>query len=401
MRSSWALFAGIVLMMLGNGLQTSLLGLRAAHEGFSTTATGAIMSAFYIGFLAGSALTPKIVRDVGHIRVFAAWSSMASVSILLHGLFVEPVFWGAMRFITGFCYAGIYVVAESWINDRADNKTRGALLSMYMVSQYVGLSGGQLLLNLSAPAELTLFVLTSILISVSLIPIALTTTAPQPTEDQEALPLLELYRLSPLGVVSCAGAGLSTGALLGMGAVFAEKIDLSLSQISVFMAMLIVGAVCMQFPIGRISDFFDRRKVIIVLSLIAVGIVAVAWSTMSLGSGALYAMIFLVGGSCLPLYALGVAYTNDDLRPGQMVAASSSLVLVFGLAASLGPIGIAASMNLLGPAGFYVGIAIIHGLIALFAIYRSTQKPPRDPKDQDEYLPLYGGRTGTGMPPSR
>ncbi|MFU8804682.1 MAG: MFS transporter [Bradymonadaceae bacterium] len=394
-RSSWALFVGIALIMLGNGLQTSLLGLRATMEGFPTGATGAIMSAFYVGFLAGSRLTPRIVGNVGHIRVFAAWSSMASAAILLHGLLIDPFFWGAMRFVTGFCYAGLYVVAESWLNDRADNRSRGRLLSVYMVVQYAGLAGGQLLLNLGSPAELILFVLTSVLISLALVPIALTTTAPQPTEEQESLGLRALYRLSPLGVMACAGAGLSTGALLGMGAVFAETIGLSVAHVSIFMAMLILGAVCLQFPIGRLSDRFDRRRVIITTNIVAVTVAVGAWAAMDLGPAAVLGLIFLVGGICLPLYALGMAHTNDDLRPGQMVAASSSLVLVFGLGATLGPVLVAAFMSILGPGGFYLSIAGIHGLIAIFAIYRTTRRSPRDSDEQGEYQATVGGRLMT------
>ena len=371
--------------MLGNGLQTSLLGLRASLEGFPTAATGVIMSAFYVGFLAGSRLTPKVVANVGHIRVFAAWSSMASVSILLHGLFVDPIFWTAMRFLTGFCYAGLYVVAESWLNDRADNRTRGQLLSLYMITQYLGLSGGQLLLNLAMPSELYLFVLTSVLISLALVPISLTATATQPVQQQESLRLRELLRLSPLGVVTCFGAGLSTGALLGMGVVFAEKVGLSVGETSIFMAILILGAVTFQFPLGRISDFFERRKIIILANLMAVAVMVAAWFSLGVAPGWLLAVIFVVGGVTMPLYALGVAYTNDDLRPAQMVAASSSLVLVFGLGASLGPVGVAAAMSRLGAEGFFVTLGVIHLMVAIFAVYRRATQEPREVENQAKY----------------
>jgi MFS family permease len=390
---SWALLLGVALIMLGNGLQTSLLGLRATDEGFATGATGLVMSAFYVGFLAGSRLTPRIVRDVGHIRVFAAWASMASVAILLHGLWVHPVPWTLFRFLTGFCYAGLYVVAESWLNDRADNDSRGQLLSTYMVVQYLGLAGGQLLLNLAAPAELVLFVLTSALISLSLVPISLTTSAIQPANDHESLPLRRLFRLSPLGVITCAGAGLSTGALLGMGAVYAESIDLSVGQISLFMAALILGAASFQFPLGRLSDRIDRRRVILALNLVAVCRVCLAFFGMGRGMGTTMALIYCVGGVTMPVYALGVAFTNDDLRPSQMVAASSSLVLVFGLGASLGPLTVATTMSLFGPGGFFLAIASMHGAIALFALLQIARRTPRIPEDQDDYLPVPASST--------
>ncbi|RDV36476.1 MFS transporter [Bradymonadaceae bacterium TMQ3] len=392
LRHSWALLVGIALIMLGNGLQTSLLGLRASIEGFSTGATGAIMSAFYVGFLAGSTLTPKIVKDVGHIRVFAAWSSMASAAILLHGLILEPWFWGLMRLVTGFCYAGVYVVAESWLNDRADNRTRGQLLSLYMVVQYVGLSGGQLLLNVGSPAELVLFVLTSVLISLALVPISLTTSAPQPSEEQERLSPRALWKLSPLGVMACAGAGLSTGALLGMGAVFGEEVGLSVAEISIFMAMLIAGAAILQFPIGRLSDRFARRAVIVLTSALSVALALVAWVMMGQSAALTLGLIFLVGGFSMPVYALGMAHANDHLRPGQRVAASSTLVLVFGLGATAGPVGVAALMDAMGPGGFYVGVAVIQAAIGLFALYRTTQREGVGAELQKPYRPVVGGR---------
>ncbi len=387
---SWALLLGVALIMLGNGLQTSLLGLRAADEGFATAATGLIMSAFYVGFLAGSRYTPRIVASVGHIRVFAAWASMASVAILLHGLWVHPVPWTLFRLLTGFCYAGLYVVAESWLNDRADNQTRGQILSAYMVVQYLGLAGGHLLLNLSAPSELVLFVLTSALISLSLVPISLTTSATPPTERQESLRLRQLFTLSPLGVVASVGAGLSTGALLGMGAVYAEGVDLTVTEVSFFMAALILGAALFQFPLGRLSDRLDRRRVILGLNLVACAALLAALAAVGHSTALTLALIFCVGGVTLPVYALGVAFTNDDLRPSQMVAASSSLVLLFGLGASLGPLAVAAAMALVGPGGFFCAIAAMHAIIAVFALIQTLRRSPRDADAQEDYLPVAG-----------
>ena len=391
---SWALLVGIALIMVGNGLQTSLLGLRATLEGFPTAATGLVMSAFYVGFLAGSLTTPKVVESVGHIRVFAAWASMASAAILLHGLVVDPIAWTGFRFVTGFCYAGLYVVAESWLNERATNRTRGQLLSIYMVVQYVGLAAGHLLLNLASPAELTLFILTSVVISLALVPISLTSSPSAPIQTRERLKLSALFTQSPLGVITCAGAGLTTGALLGMGAVFAEKAGLSVAQISIFMTALIVGAVCLQFPLGRLSDHFERRRVIVVVNICAVAFIALSAAALLIGLGSAWtlALIFVVGGLTMPLYAIGVAYTNDVLRPEQMVAASSSLVLIFGLGASLGPVGVAAAMSAMGPVGFYVAIAGVHLALLVYALWRLLRRDPRS--DSTLEAPVVRGGTG-------
>ena len=218
--SAWALFLGMGLLMLGNGLQASLLGIRAGAEGFGTGATGLVMTCYYLGFLAGSILTPKVVKNVGHVRVFSALASLASVAALVHSVFLDPFTWGAMRFVTGFAYAGLYVVAESWLNDRATNETRGSLLSVYMVVLFGGLAGGQLLLNVADPGGFLLFVLASVLVSLALVPISLT-AGPAPEFDAPTpVGLLELYRVSPLGVAGAMGTGLAHGVLFGMGAVY-------------------------------------------------------------------------------------------------------------------------------------------------------------------------------------
>ncbi len=215
--ASWALFLGIAMIMLGNGLQGSLLGLRATVEGFATATTGFVMSAYYVGFLLGSSLTPKLVKRVGHIRVFTALASMASAAVLLHAVFTTPAAWTAMRIVTGFSYAGLYVVAESWLNDRATNETRGQLLSVYMVIMVGGMGSGQLLLNVADPAGFELFILVSVLVSAALVPIALTAFAAPDFAAPSHVGVKQLYEISPLGVFGAFGTGIAHGAAFGMG----------------------------------------------------------------------------------------------------------------------------------------------------------------------------------------
>jgi MFS family permease len=200
-RSCWALLLGIALMMLGNGLQGSLLGIRASLEGFPTTATGILMSGYFAGFLAGSVLAPKLVARVGHVRVFAALASLASTAILVHVVWVNPVTWTVIRLVSGFCYAGLYVVCESWLNDQATNETRGQLLSIYMVVMLGGAAGGQGLLNLADPSGVNLFILVSVLVSLSLIPMLLSTGQMPPFDAPRPVGIRQLYHVSPTGVV--------------------------------------------------------------------------------------------------------------------------------------------------------------------------------------------------------
>jgi MFS family permease len=372
--SSWALLLGIGLIMLGNGLQVSLLGLRATVEGFPTTVTGIVMSGYYIGFLAGSILAPWAVKRVGHIRVFAALASLASVAALVPAVFVDPAVWTGMRILTGLSFAGIYVVTESWLNDRGTNANRGQLLSIYMVIVLGGLAGGQLLLNVASPGGYDLFILISILVSVALIPILLTAT-PAPMFDAPApVGPVALFRISPLGVTGCFGTGLAHGAFFSMGAVYADQLGLSVAGISVFMGLYTVGGMVLQWPIGRLSDRLDRRRVMTGVTLLA-AVVALISNQTATGDGILFFVLTcLFGGLSLPMYSLCLAHTNDHLRPDQLVAASSSLVLISGVGAVIGPLATSTAMSILGSGGFYNVLVAAHAAIGVFALYRMTRR---------------------------
>jgi len=372
--------------MLGNGLQGSLLGLRATLEGFPTAITGVVMSGYYIGFLAGSTLAPRVVKRVGHIRVFAALASLASAAALLHVVFIDPVTWMVMRLMTGFSYAGLYVVAESWLNARSTNQTRGQLLSVYMVVMLGGMASGQLLLNVADPQGFVPFILVSVLVSLALVPVSLT-AAPAPEFDTaRRVGLIELYRISPLGIVGCMAVGVAHGAFFAMGAVYGEKLGLSLAGISIFMGLFIAGGVLLQWPIGRLSDRFDRRVVLTVATFLAAA-AALAGLVTAAGDGVpFFAAIGILGGMSLPLYSLCLAHTNDYLDTAQVVGASSALVLVTGIGSIFGPLTAAAAMSALGPAGFLWAIAAVHAGIGVFALYRMTRRPAVRIEDKVPHL---------------
>jgi MFS family permease len=394
--TAWALFLGLGMMMLGNGLQGSLLGIRAVEAAFPTAVTGLVMSGYYIGFLAGSVLTPKVVRNVGHVRVFSALASLASVAALIYGVFVEPITWGAMRFITGFCYAGLYVVAESWLNDRATNETRGQLLSIYMVVLLGGLAVGQVLLNVADPNGMLLFVLASALISLALVPISLT-AGPAPAFDAPAkIGIRELYRTSPLGVIGAMATGLAHGTLFGLGAVYADGLGLSVAEISLFMGAAIVGGLVFQWPIGRLSDRFDRRRVLTITTFLAAIFALATLSVGMLSIEALFVLTFLFGGMTLPIYSLCIAHTNDHLEPAQMVAASGTLVLVGGIGASFGPSLGAVLMSLVGPEGFFLSLGAVHSGIGFFALYRMSKRAATPLDEQGPAVPVVSGAVPAG-----
>ena len=384
--SNWALLLGIALLVLGLGLQNTLLGVRAGIEGFPTSLTGLIMSGYSIGFLVSAVFTPKMVANVGHVRVFAALTAVASSSILAHSVLVEPISWFAFRFVTGFCISGAYVISESWLNKAATNENRGSLLSVYMVVQLSAWAGGQLLLNVADPGGFALFIVASVLLSLAVVPLLLTASPAPALAAARHFSLLKLYRSSPLGFVGMFGVGLSQGAFFGMGAVFAGAAGLPITQISFFMALTIMGGVLLQWPIGKLSDKLDRRKVLTGTTIVAglatgvIGIVGTADFVV------VAAAFFVYGGMCLPMYALCIAHTNDYLDNDDMVAASGSLVLTAGIGMVMGPLLAAAGMDLRGPAGFALFLAIVHLGVGGFALYRMTRRASLPAEAQGQHI---------------
>ncbi|MGI9451499.1 MAG: MFS transporter [Geminicoccaceae bacterium] len=383
--SSWALFLGMALLMTANGLQGSLLGVRASIEAFPTTVTGLLMSAFYFGFLAGSILTPKMVIRVGHVRVFAALASLASTAILIHAVIVNPASWAAMRLVSGLCYAGLYVVAESWLNEKATNENRGQLLSVYMALSMGGMAVGQGLLNVGDPGHADLFILVSILVSLALIPMLLSVNRGPVMDEPSPISIKEVYRASPTGVVAALMNGILMGGVFGMGAVYGGLLGFSVPAISLFMSTLIVGGVLFQWPIGRLSDRYDRRLILTVVTLAAAGLALIA-GLAAFSFKLLLATIFLFGGMLIPMYSIAIAYANDHLNPEQMVAASGTLVLVGGIGAFIGPTFVAGAMDIFGPEGFFWALASTHTALGLFILYRMTQRPALPPDEQGSYV---------------
>ena len=385
--SVWALLFGMGLLLLGNGLQYSLLGIRAANEGFSGSVTGIVMSGYFVGFLIGSLATPHAVHRVGHLRVFAAAAALASIAILVHGLAVTPLLWGLMRIVTGLAYAAAYIVTESWLNDRVTNEHRGGLLSVYMIVGYAGMGGGQLLLNAGDPDSAELFILVSVLISAASMPILLS-ILPQPEMRPPArVGPLDMYRLSPLGTVGCALTGVVQGALFGMGALYARTLGLSVSEISLFMLLLVLGAGIVQWPIGKLSDRIDRRRVILFLALFGALACAAAVPLGGLGRSWTVALAAVLGIAPLTLYSLCIAYANDHVDPARRVGASSMLLLIFGCGAVFGPSLAGATMDLAGANGFLWLIGSVLLVLAAFAQLRAVLTPALPVSEQSHFTP--------------
>ena len=379
LKNSWALFLGMGFLMMAYGFQGSLLGVRAVQEEFSLTATGFMMSGYFVGYFIGAATIPGLISRVGHIRVFAAFASMASLVILVHAIFINPFIWFILRVVTGISMVCIYTVAESWLNDRSSNKNRGSVLSIYMVILYGAMGIGMFLLNFSSPKNFQPFILISVITSLALIPILLTKKKPPTFKKIKAMNLREVYNASPFGMVSSLFYGTIQSALFTLLAVYAASMNFTIFEISLVTFLLAVSGAISQFPIGKLSDLYDRRKVI-VYSTFAASIFALLTLLVSrqiylpgeLATSKTWFYIFLILFSfcSLPMFSLILAHTNDYIPKEKFVAAGAGLQFTFGLGAMSGPFLCSIFMNFVGSNGFFVFLFFFHGLIGLFGLYR-------------------------------
>lgn len=381
----WALLLGIVLIMLGNGMHFTLIGLRGGIEGFSSVALAVITSGYFLGFLSGARLTPVMIRRVGHVRVFAALGSLMSAALIAFPLLTEPWAWTLLRVLVGFCMSGVYVAAESWLNAASTNETRGKVLSAYMIAQTLAIIGAQGLLTLGDAAGPALFIGASILVSISFAPILLSVMPAPVAEVARPMSLRALLSASPLGTVGIFLLGRAYATQSGVSAVFGTQIGMSASQIALFVATLFAGALVLQYPIGWLSDRIDRRKLILGAAL--AGGAACLWGWVAgEGMAPLLVAAFLAGGVTTPLHALFLAHTNDALSVEDMPAASGGLVFTFGLGAIVGPMVTGWAMEGLGPTAFWPVLAAFFAAIAGYALHRLFQGTRPRPEQTDSYL---------------
>ena len=392
--NTWALMLGMMLLMVGNGLQGTLIGIRGEIEGFSTIELSIVMSAYFVGFLGASQLVPELIRRVGHVRVFAALASFISAVLIAYPLFTNPIFWSVGRLVIGFCYCGVYITAESWLNNAVDNEKRGQALSLYMIVQMVGIVSAQGVLALGNPNGYSLFIIISILVSISFAPILLSISPAPAFERTKLMTLSRLFTSSPLACVGMFLLGGVFSAQFGMSAVFGAQIGLSLSQISLFVASFYIGAMIFQYPIGWVSDKMDRRLLILLISAAS----ATGSASAYFAGGYFFALVFaafLVGGLTNPLYSLLIAHANDFIEYEDMASAAAGLLFVNGVGAVSGPIIIGYAMNAFGPEIFFVIIALLMATLAIYAGYRMTQRATVS--DTSSYAAVLPNSTGVAV----
>jgi len=366
-----ALLIGVAILMTGAGLQGTLLPVRASLENFSTLTIGVIGAAYFLGFTLGCLKGGELVKSVGHVRVFLAMTALGSASPLMHGLILNPLAWSFLRFLTGFCIAVLFVVIESWLNERSSNEDRGIVFSTYVMITLTVLAAGQMMTLLYNPEGLELFLIASVLVSLGAVPVALSKSqSPEQPTDVE-VDLKRLFRISPSGTLGCLVAGTALGAFWSLAPVFVDAFQDDVSLAAWFMSAVVLGGALAQWPLGFISDRIGRRKTLSVAALLG----ALVGTLMVISAGELgivgISLLGVAWGSfAFPLYSIAVAHANDYAEASDYVMVSSGLLLMYGGGAILGPFAASAVIWLAGPAGLFVMSAIVHLLLSVYVLAR-------------------------------
>ena len=348
------------LLLTGHGLQLTLLPLRAELEGFTLTEIGLTGTMYFLGFTLGCIGTPLIARRAGHIRTFAILASVGSALALIFPLWPSFWVWLVLRFGAGWCIAGLYMLIESWLNERASNNNRGTVMSIYTVINMVMIMVGQMLINVADIGGVVLFSLASILFSAALVPVALSTDAPAPIRAVRIRPGV-LWRTSHVACTGSFLAGAATGAFWGLGPVFAGGAGLSTFQVTLFIAAAVAGGALSQLPLGRLSDHYDRRLVVLGAATVAMAVALLLTAFPTPAPAVLIGLSFAFGAFAMPLYALSVAHANDRAGPDEFVVVGSGVLMLFGLGSAAGAPLAGVLMGVLGRAGLFAFVALALG----------------------------------------
>ncbi|MBP5857856.1 MFS transporter [Marivibrio halodurans] len=383
-----ALFVSLAILSLGNGLLPTLIAVRAAIEGFSAVELGLIAAAYFASFGIGCLAAVPLVRRVGHIRSFAVMAAVVASAATAHALSVDPWSWIVFRAVAGLGFAGLYVVIESWVNELSTNENRGRVLSVYRIVDLAAMTGGQYLLPLADPAGFELFSVVTILIALSLVPVGLTKGVQPGPVAASRVRILHFFKASPLAMVGCVVVGVTLGTFWGLAGKVAVDAGLDSTGVATFMASAIVGGAVLQLPVGRLSDFFDRRLVLTVASALAgvSGLVLAAVLILGATDWMLFAAVGFFGGLSMPIYSLCVAHMNDHLSAGDFVEAGAALLVAYAVGAVAGPVAAGALLPRFGPASLFIFTAAAHGLLVLYALYRMTRRAPVPAEEQADFV---------------
>jgi MFS family permease len=398
LQSVAALLLSFGLFIMANGLFSTLLSVRTTIEGFSTGTTGIIVACYFLGLLLGARFAVQFVGIGGYIRAFAAFASVMSISSLLHVIWVDPYAWMAIRVLSGFCMAGLVMITESWLNERADNSMRGQLLSFYMITNYLGAGCGQFLLPLADPGQFQLFSLVSIIFSLALVPILMTRSVAPPPPKPKPVKLRALLRLSPVSVAGAFCAGWISATNNGLGPVFTREIGMSLGGTSVFMFCLIFSGLLLQWPIGHLSDRFDRRRVLLVVAIITLVSSSLMVLAINLldqyGYYPLFVLAVIYGSTFYTINSISSAHIADNAAAAGrgMVTVVGGMLFVYGSGAIIGPVVAGQIMAYAGPQGMFLNIAAMLLLLCVFVVYRRYRRSGLSDSEKLPFVPMPGAQ---------
>lgn len=380
------LLVGVAILLTGQGLQGVLLPVRANLEGLPPVAVGLIGATYFLGFTIGSWKGSALIRQAGHVRVFAAMTALASASPLLHGLWVNLWTWSALRIVTGFCFAVLYVVIESWLNEKSVDETRGKVFSAYILINMTVLAVGQQLMILGDPSQLNLFALTSVLVSLAAVPVVLSTSkGPLPVEEAR-LDFRYAFGKSPSGMAGSLVTGLTNGGFWSLAPVFVASLSDQVWLVAWFMTAGVLGGAAGQFPLGHLSDRVDRRYVLLGVSITGAAVSLALWIWSASLSWPLLLMMGFAWGVCaFPLYSVSVAHANDRAEPQRFVMISSVLLLMYGIGAIAGPFIASGFMSFAGASALYLFTGLTHMLFALYLAFGGLRRKPVAREDVGEF----------------
>ena len=395
LKSVAAVLLSFGFLFIANGLFNTLLGIRTRLEGFSTETTGIIMSSYFAGLLLSAFFSTYVISRVGHIRAFAVFASIISASALFHIMYISPVFWAFVRLMSGFCIGAIIIIIESWLNEMAENEVRGQVFSFYMITTYAASGTGQLILPLADPKSFYLFSIISILFSFALIPVLMTKSKAPRQMPPARMNVGELYRVSPLALVGAFMAAMTNSTFYSMAPIFTHDLNFTLQQTAYFMSAAVLGGLLLQWPVGKLSDKFDRRWVLTIVtflvSLVSFSIFIIAKTNTQL----LIYMASAYGSLAFLVYSLSAAHANDFTSKDKMIQTASSLLVTYGLGAILGPIISSFIMGMFGSDKLFLWLALLSMILCVYAIYRSSKRKPVNPDQKAEFVIIAANHTAT------
>ena len=387
MLSFAALFLSIALLQLSSGAIGPLDALSGVQEGFSTTQIGMLGSAHFLGFFVGCWWSPRLMGSVGHARSFAIFAALGAIGAIAHPMLVSPTSWTLLRIMTGLCVAGCYTVIEAWMQARLTNENRGRVMGGYRVVDITASSLAQMMIGFLEPAAYFSYNLLAILCCACLLPLAMTKIEQPPVPKALRLQLRKTWIVSPLGVAGVVVAGLTSAAFRMVGPLYGLEVGLSAKEVGYFMALVLVGGALAQYPTGWLADKYDRRWVLIGLSLVSILACGAMAAVSSASAMSVLATAVFFGAATYPIFSVSIAHANDFCAPDDRVSLNATLFVFYAVGAIFSPIVASALIGVYGPFALFAFVSVAHGFLLVFGLSRTRARATNPTRTRYKYVP--------------